>query len=305
MSEKEIPDAPFDAALEGIRQGRIEAALDALVADLDRLRRGSSPEAWNRVVERARAHPVSERILRDPFVQRCFAKPRGYAADGIALDFILRARDNGKSGPAERLHRRIVEGTTGRALRFRRDATAREIDACGARTTRPARVFAAGAGHLRECDRATAFGEGRVGSLVAFDGDAENLENIRRDYPGLPIVPHHGSVREFAEGRHLFGDLDLIYSAGMFEAVPQAAAQGFTRTLFAMLAPGGKLFLTHFLSAHDEAGFLDAFLDWRMVYRNQSELFDLAEELPPETVSTWTYSENSDGTMGVLAIQKR
>jgi len=123
MTEKEAPDAPFDAALEGIRQGRIEAALDALVADLDRLRRGSSPEAWNRVVERARAHPVSERILRDPFVQRCFAKPRGYAADGIALDYILRARDSGKAGPAERLHRRIVEGTTGRALRFRVSTT--------------------------------------------------------------------------------------------------------------------------------------------------------------------------------------
>ena len=305
MTEKESPDAPFDAALEGIRQGRIEASLDALVADLDRRRRGSSPEAWNHVVDRARAHPLSERILRDPFVQRCFAKPRGYAPDGIALDYVLRARERPKAGPAESLHRRIVEGTTGRALRFRRDAIAREIDTCGARAARPARVFAAGAGHLRECDRATAFGEGRIGSLVAFDPDAENLEHVRRDYPGLPIVAHHGSVLEFAEGRHLFGDLDLIYSSGMLESVPQAAAQGFTRTLFAMLAPGGKLFLTHFLSALDEAGFLDAFLDWRMVYRNQSEVFDLAEELPPDTVSTWTYSENPDGTMGVLAIQKR
>jgi hypothetical protein len=42
-----------------------------------------------------------------------------------------------------------------------------------------------------------------------------------------------------------------------------------------------------------------------MVYRTPADLFDLVKELPPETVSTWVYSESTEGTLGILSIQKR
>jgi extracellular factor (EF) 3-hydroxypalmitic acid methyl ester biosynthesis protein len=300
-------DAPLDAALEGLRQGRAEEALSALVTHLASVRRDSSPEAWGEYVARVRNHPIREEIHRDPFALRCYSKPRGYTPDATALDFVLRARDLPVKSrdPLGSIHHFTTNGQLARALRFRRDAIAREIDRVAGRSGRPARVFAAGAGHLRECDTSAAMRDGRVSRFVAFDMDNENLDGIRRDYPALPIVAHHGTVRQIAEGRHLFGDMDLVYSSGLLETLPHPAAVGLARALYAMLAPGGTLFLTHFLPGLQEVGFLEAFLDWRMVYRNPTELFDLVKELPPETVSTWVYSENTEGTIGVLSIQKR
>ena len=305
--EREATLAPLDAALEGLGQGRAEESLAAVVTHLAQLRAATSVESWNAFLSQVRNHPLTEAIHRDPFIFRCYSKPRGYTPDAVALDFVLRARDLPvrSRDPVSAIHHFATHGQAARALQFRRDAIAREIDAVAGRAKRPARIFAAGAGHLRECDKSAALREGRVGRLVAFDMDPENLDGIRRDYPSLPIVPHHGTVRQIGEGRHLFGDMDLVYSSGLLETLPHPSAVGLSRALYTMLAPGGSLLLTHFLPGLAAAAFLEAYLDWRMVYRKPADLFDLVKELPPETVSTWVFSESAEGTMGILSIQKR
>jgi len=299
--------APLDAALEGLRQGRAEESLATLVTELAAVRGASSAESWNAFLAKLRAHPLREAIHREPFSFRCYSKPRGYSPDAVALDYVLRAREMKvrSRDPVGAIHHFATHGQAARALLFRRDSIAREIDNAAARAKRPIRVFVAGAGHLRECDKSAAMGDGRVGRLVAFDRDPENLDGIRRDYPELPVVPHHGTIRQIAEGRHLFGDMDLVYSSGMLEALPHPAAVGLARALYGMLSPGGTLFLTHFLPGLAEAAFLEGFFDWRMMYRTPADLFDLVKELPPETVSTWVYSESTEGTLGILSIQKR
>ena len=299
--------SPLDKALEGLRQGRAEESLATLVTELAAMRGASSAESWNAFLSKMRAHPLREAIHREPFSFRCYSKPRGYSPDAVALDYVLRAREMKvrSRDPVGAIHHFATHGQVARALLFRRDAVAREIDNVAARAKRPARVFAAGAGHLRECDKSTAMRDGRVGRLVAFDMDSENLDGIRRDYPELPIVPHHGSIRQIAEGRHLFGDMDLVYSSGMLETLPHPAAVGFARALYGMLSPGGTMFLTHFQPGLAEAAFLEGFFDWRMVYRTPPDLFDLVKELPTETVSTWVYSESTEATLGILSIQKR
>jgi len=299
--------APLDVALAGLRQGRVEESLSALVAELAALRAASTAESWNALLGKLRAHPLCEAIHKDPFAFRCYSKPRGYAPDAVALDYVLRAREMKVRArdPVAAIHHFATHGQAARALLFRRDSIAREIDNAAARAKRPIRVFVAGAGHLRECDKSAAVRDGRVGRLVAFDMDSENLDGIRRDYPQLPIVPHHGTIRQIAEGRHLFGDMDLVYSSGLLETLPHPAAVGLARALFGMLSPGGTLLLTHFLPGLAEAAYLEGFFDWRMVYRTPADLFDLVKELPTETVSTWVYSESAEGTLGVLSVQKR
>jgi hypothetical protein len=293
--------APLDEILDGLRCGAVNESMDALVAHLAVVRRRSPPEAWPEYMEAARAHPLREFIHRDPFAARCFAKPRGYAADATALDYVLRERE-----PAHRcadalgaLHHYTTHGLTARALRFRRDFLAREIDEAALRSTRPVRVFAAGSGYLRECDRVGDCGDCGIGKLVAFDVDPENLDGVRRDYPQLPVVTHHGSVRQLSEGKHLFGDMDLAYCAGLMESLPHAAAQALVRALFAMLAPGGMLIVTHFLAGLEEAAFLETFLDWEMTYRTQAEIVALVSNLPQDSVSGWSYAENSESTLGM------
>jgi extracellular factor (EF) 3-hydroxypalmitic acid methyl ester biosynthesis protein len=298
---------PLDAVLEIARSGAVSEALERLVAALAEARARLSPEAWFRAIAEARAHPLREFLHRDPFTLRCYSKPRGYAADAAALDYVLRGRELAVRGtdPVSAIHYFTTHGQLARALRFRRDWLAREIDAAATRAASPLRIFAAGCGHLRECDRIDAFAAGRIGKLVAFDMDADNLEGLRHDYGHLPIVTHQGSVRQLADGKHLFGDMDVVYCAGLIESLPQSAALGLARALFAMLRPGGSLLITCFTGNLSEAGYLETFMDWRMLYRSQSEICGLLKDIPFDAVADWRYVDSPEATLGMLRITRR
>jgi hypothetical protein len=298
---------PFDALLEMARRGAVTEALDQLTAALAQARMRASPEMWTRVVSEARTHALREFVHRDPFTLRCYAKPRGYPGDAIALDYVLCGPElpARSSDPVAALHHYTTHGQTARALQFRRDYLAREIDAAADRSPRPIDVFAAGCGHLRECDRIRAFALGKIRKLVAFDTDAGNLECVPRDYPHLPIALYPGSVRQLADGKHLYSEMDLVYCAGIMETLPQPSARGLARALFAMLKPGGTLVITNFLRSHAEAGYLEAYMDWRMAYRMQSEFHDFVGVLDPDALASSRYCENPEATLGVITVTRR
>ncbi len=292
----------LDRTLDEVRAGAVAPVLQSLVATLARLRRVSSPEDWSQAIELARAHELCRWIHSDPFALRCFAKPRGYAPDGTAIDYVLAQGDD---APATNpLQGFMLQTRTARALRFRRDHLAREIDEAAGRWSVPIHAFAASRGHFRECEGMKHLSSGRVAQLVAFDVDKENLGRVRHDYPGLRIATHPGSIRQLLAGKHLFGDMHVVYTAGMLETMPQSSAAGLVRALFAMLSPGGTLILTHFLANLEEAAFLEMFLDWRMVYRTESDIYELVHALPRDAVRKWAYSENADATLGVMSVQR-
>lgn len=299
-------DAALDCALARLNGEAAGEALEALVAELAQARRHASAEEWSRLVARARSHPVRQRIHLDPFAYRCYAKPRGYAGDGIALDYVLRAPQLPVQGgdPVSILHQAIVHGQTARALRFRRDAIAREVDAAVARLQMPARVLAAGSGHLRECDLMESLHSGRIARLVAFDSDADNLDGVRRDYADLPVATHCGPMRQLIDGGSLLRGMDVVYTAGILETLPKPGALALVRGLFALLAPAGTLIATQFLPGLEEAAFLETFLDWRMVYRPRGEIHDLVQALPAEKLASWRYSENDESTLAIVVLRR-
>ncbi len=306
-ASRAIARLELDEILADARAGMVEQALARLVANLAAVRSDSAPETWARVTAAARAHPMRGFMHLDPFTLRCYSRLRGQAADAAALDFVLRPREIAApiADPAAALHQCMIRGQAARALRFRRDGLARAIDEAAARCDRPARVFAAACGHLRECDVATAFGAKRIGQLVAFDTDPDNCEQVRRDYTNLPIVTYLGSVRELVRGEHLFGDMDLVYCAGLMESLPHPAAAGLTRALFSMLRPRGMLVVTQFLEGLTEAALLETYLDWPMVYRSKTEAVALVQELLPGSVSEWSFVENAERTMGFVTLHRR
>lgn len=304
-----VPDcaALLDTIQEQLRTRPAAAAIEQLQAGLAVLRRKSSAEDWGRVVETAREHPLREILHRDPFMLRSYTKPRGRPGDAVALDHILRAR-NLTVQPRDRMaeiHHCMTQGAFARALRFRRDYVGRLIDDAAQRSERPLRVFSAGAGHLRELDRATSIAQGKVERLVAYDDDPDGLEVVRRDYGQFPVLAQQGSLRTLLEGRHLFGDMDLVYCTHWLDDQPQPAAQKLARSLFAMLRPGGTLLLACFTPKLPEAAMMDAYMDWRMVLRTEAEIFDLVKPIEPEAVSGWFYSENPESTMGFVSVARR
>ncbi len=303
-----IASLDLDGALAEARRGRIEEALRRVVAGLAGVHSRSTPETWSRVLAAARAHPLRGFLHLDPFILRCYARPRGIAGDARALDFALRGRtlEIPLADAAAALHQCVIRGQTARALRFRRDALARAIEeVVEKRGPRAPMIFAAGAGHLREWDRLVGFGSQRVGRIVAFDGDPDNLEQVKRDYASLPINPHLGSVRDLVRGGALFADMDLVYCAGLLETLPQSQAMALARALFGMVRSGGTLVLTQFLAGLTEAAFLETYMDWRMVYRTRAELVALVQGLFADSESDWGYVESPESTLGVVTLRRR
>jgi len=303
------PTEFFDRVLAEATSGGLDEALGKLIETLAHVRRKLSAEDWHRFLDLARGHSLCDWLHRDPFTLRCYSKPRGHAGDALALDYVLRAREvparAKQRDPLASVHHYTTQGALARALRYRRDHIARMVDEAAARSLAPIRVFAAGAGHLRELDCMKCVGQGRIAKLVAFDHDAECLETIRREYGHVPIETHPGSIRQLIEGKHLFGDQDFVYCAGLMETLPQAAAQGLTRALFALLRPGGTLLIANLRSHLPDAGYLEAYMDWRMVLRTEAEIYDLLRPLESEAVSGWFYSENSESTIGFVSVQRR
>ena len=302
-----IASLDLDAALAEARAGHIEQALRHVIAGLAAARARSAPETWSRVLAAARAHPIRGFLHLDPFILRSYARPRGIAGDARAVDFALRGRtlDVPLADAAAALHQCVIRGQTARALRFRRDALARAIEEAIDEAPRPPAIFAAGAGLLREWDRIVGFGSHRVGRIVAFDGDADNLEQAKRDYASLPVSTHLGSVRDLVRGGTLFIDMDLVYCSGLLETLPQPQAAALARSLFAMVRRGGKLVLTQFLAGLTDAAFLETYMDWRMTYRTRAEVLELVQGLLPDAREGWDYTESPESTLGVMTLVRR
>lgn len=302
-----IASLDLDTALADARAGRIEKALRHVVSALAAVRARSTPETWTRVLAAARAHPMRGFLHLDPFILRCYARPRGIAGDARAIDYALRGRklDIPLAEAAATLHQCVIRGQTARALRFRRDALARAIEETLESAPRPPAIFAAGAGLLREWDRIVGFGSQRVGRIVAFDGDPDNLEQVKRDYASLPLSTHFGSVRDLVHGGALFADMDLVYCSGLLETLPDAQARSLARALFVMVRPGGSLVLTQFLAGLTEAAFLETYMDWRMAYRTRAGVLQLVQGLLPDARNDWDYTESPESTLGVVKLKRR
>ncbi len=77
----------------------------------------------------------------------------------------------------------------------------------------------------------------------------------------------------------------LIYSAGLYDYLSDRIAAKLTSVLFEALHAGGSLLLANFTPVSYGRGYMEAFMDWDLVYRDEQKLRELAESLPAEDVA--------------------
>jgi hypothetical protein len=119
--------------------------------------------------------------------------------------------------------------------------------------------------------------EGRVAELLAFDQDAESLAVVWREQGHRNVRPVCVRVRALLRGDYVAGGMQLIYSAGLYDYLPDASAEQLTRALFGMLAPGGRLVLCNFVPENHGRAYMEAFMDWFLIYRDEGGLEALAD----------------------------
>lgn len=301
----------LDHASQEIADSRLVVpGMDHLVEGLQSLRQRASHESWEAFCRTVCiAHPVRYLVHQDPLSERAFFKPRGYPGDPVLLDFFYGGEPvKSNLENATELGRSIYHYTSNtrvaRALRRRREILATLIDRVSFATD-GCRILTLDCGHLREVEICTALKQNRVDRFLALDRDPESLRVVQEQFGPLGIETAVSTVSELVTGARHLGEFDLVYAAGLYDYLPRGVAARLTEALFKTMRPGGTLLVTNMVHGIRDAGYMEAFMDWTLIYRNAQEVFSLTSTLPEDEVADRrTFAEESGGIVFMIVRRR-
>jgi SAM-dependent methyltransferase len=261
---------------------RVGQAVDALFGGLHWQKTYCTDEEWQACIRQCREHRLLGIIHEDPFTGRAFRKPRGYAGDAELIDLIYGPEERWAKPQASPLGMSIYEYTSAapaaEGVRARRGFIADLID--GQAALKPGLdILAIAAGHLREAGMASAVRRRRIGRFVALDADAVSLEEVQRAYGSYGVETVAAPFSQLITGRVALGQFDLVYTTGLYDYLSVSTGRRLVRTMFDMLKPGGQLVVANFMPGLRDVGYMEAFMDWRLIYRNRHDMTDLTMEI--------------------------
>lgn len=282
-------------------------AMDALVEGLNALRTQTDAINWKPVAEYVRGE-TSKWTSRDLLTYRCLLKPRGYAGDAPTLDVIYRhvaapTLDSPELVEDEALTYFVTSRPAGNGVRFRRQILADSIDATAARVP-GARCLSLACGHLREAEFSRALASGGVSVLYAIDQDAESLAEVTASYPHMPIETVLVGVRELLRGARPASNLDLAYSAGLYDYLSDDVARRTTTALFDMLRPGGKLLVGNYAPTLPDIGYMESCMDWWLIHRTEAEMETLTQGIDPSLIQSIDMWKDHTGHIVYLEVTR-
>ncbi len=289
---------------------RVDEAMDHLVLGLKTLRQKVPSIDWEAFCRtECVSHPVRFKVHQDPLTERAFFKPRGYPGDAVLLDLFLGAEGvqpyiDDATELGQQIYRYTSSATAARALRRRKEILASFIDRVSD-STEPAYIMTLGCGHLREAEISSALKHRRVARFLAVDRDPDSLRVVREKFGPLGVETAESTVNELIEIAPQLGTFDLVYAAGPYDHLNRWVATRLTEALFRTTRPGGLLLVTNFVHGIRDVGYLEAFMDWHLNYRNAADMFSLTSTLPEDDVADRrTFAEESGGIV-FLAVRRR
>lgn len=289
-------------------QRQTSRLLDALISRLTAFRAGAAGPSWQRLVAHIQGHHLFALLQEDPFTRRAYEKPRGYAGDAVLLDYIY---GSGRYGEA--LHRTTPTGRrlynhnrmspACQAVRNRRDLLGHEIGAQLAYGD-AVRILSVAAGHLREAAQVPWAGVSNLDLFLAVDQDPDSLHEINRQGYHPRLQTRTQSIRHILTGKMPEQAFDLIYVAGLYDYLEDRVGARLIEVLFDKLRADGKLLIANFVPTTADAGYMEAFMDWRLIYRDSSELATLAAGLDRELVGEQRTFLDPSGQIAFLELRR-
>ncbi len=235
--------------------------------------------------------------------RRAYEKPLGYAGDFRMMELYFAREFVGDTLFGRFLHSVSQGYSLGRTV-IAREALMRSVvrTAAEAEGEGPVRVLSVAAGPalelrrmLREIDSLR-----RPLQLLLLDQDEGALEIahrrlqrviVEKNLGGMVTVEClHFSVRQLLQPRTLeesavfetlLADLDLVYSAGLYDYLPEPVAKRLTRLLHSRIRPGGRLLVGNLTETPDTTWIMDYVLGWHLLYRTPEAMLRLADGLNP------------------------
>ena len=170
------------------------------------------------------------------------------------------------------------------SVRFRRCYLASEIDQECRRLDGKARIASIACGHLREAIFSLEVAARNFDVLFALDSDEKALDHVQETLDEDKIKIINEDIRSIITRKSEIGAVDFIYSAGLYDYLNSKMAKRLSSRLFELLRPGGRLTFANFLPTIRARGYMQAFMDWHLVYRTPEDIGDLLSEIDPHSI---------------------
>jgi extracellular factor (EF) 3-hydroxypalmitic acid methyl ester biosynthesis protein len=302
----------FDNAAANLYKAEhVAETMETFVSTLQDIRDHLSADSWKQFILDCRHHTLFDLLQQDPLTSRAFLKPRGYAGDAEMLDLVY-ATEDGKtllafensSALGKRIYHTTAHLAAARAVRSRRWIMIDQLNDLARRISEP-HVLSLACGHLREARHCAALLQGRFGRFVAADQDQESLAVVQREVGTFGVETVATSVRTILKGQVTLGSFDFMYASGLYDYLSQTVAQRLTEHLFAMLNPGGRLLLANFLPTSSSSAFMEACMDWWLIYRTKAEMLQLTATLPESEIGQCHLFAEENENIVFLEVERK
>jgi extracellular factor (EF) 3-hydroxypalmitic acid methyl ester biosynthesis protein len=255
----------FDQILHMIETDRLDFAMPMLVGKL--YGAFGHREGWSQTRSTYLGHPLRSVMMEDPYIARCVTKPRGYAGDAGLIDLIY-----DRTPPASATQRGLrifshgIEFQASEGVRQRRNLAEQFV---GEAARAGKRILSLACGHFREGDPliGEAFGE-----IHLVDQDPLSLNVVREKY-GDTVQCHEANVFSYLRGAIARGEkFDLVYTLGLTDYLDDRAMALLHKMAKAVLALDGEFILANFVPNHLAIGWMDAVMEWQLIYREPEDL---------------------------------
>lgn len=293
-------------ALAHLEAGRAREGFEQVMNGLRVLRSRLPHDGW-REFARSLAGSVQHAVLhQDPFTERAYRKPRGYAGDAIMLDLMYGSAPipEDTSAIGATVHAATSGSAAGESVKMRRNLLATYIDDAAQECERPD-VLSVAAGHLREGQRCRALASGLLGRFVALDQDARSLSVVEAEQAQFGVTPCRASIRRLLTPDAGLTGFDFIYSAGLYDYLDAPLATALTRALFSALNSKGRLLVANFAPELPDVGYMEAIMDWWLIYRDENALLSLTTGIPTDEVSSVRTWRDAAGNVVYLELRRR
>lgn len=293
--------------LEDFKQENYVSASHQLVMSLGKLSaKCSSDEFQEWIKGHCLAHPVAKYFLQTPVTNRCFTKPKGYAGDATLIDYIYLKENLTEytDDTSQKIHDAICQATSCDSVRERAKFFGNQISQLSKQKNRKISAISIASGHLRELDHVENF-EDKVYHFIGLDQDADSNVEARRSYPYKGLTVLDESIKYVLAGKLAPESFDLVYSAGLFDYLEEKLAARMTRRMFDLVAPGGTMIIPNFAKGIIERGYMETFMDWYLIYRDEMEVYGFMKELDMTQVASWDIHGDKYGNILYLTVNKK
>lgn len=250
-----------------------------------------------------------------PIWERSYTKPLGYPGDFQVMNYVYDWKREGATTYGQVIHRLglDVAECIGTRMDVVIDTIMRVAEMKAAGET--VRILSLGSGPAREVKEIY---ERTARSETKFEYTLVDQEEqaLQYAYEGnYPAATAHGAgasinclnlsftdiLRGNLEDKNAY-EQDIVYSVGLFDYLKDRRARGLAKSLFDLVKPGGLLILGNMNKCPlSNLWPMECLTDWRLYYRDDSEMLGWAEGLQKE--AAWTETEPT-GRVRLLFVRK-